>query len=68
LNIRHCIKDNFSSVLKTNYSALYRTRDEYVNLFACNDFSLIEDRQMFDEGCPLNKYPETRLWYYIFRR
>ena len=30
-------------------------------------FDLIEDENMFDDGCPLNKYPETRLRIYRFR-
>lgn len=68
LNGRYYIKDRYSPVLKTNYSAIYRTRDEYLNFFICNGFTLIEDKQMFDEGCPLNKYHETRLWYYIFQK
>jgi ubiquinone/menaquinone biosynthesis C-methylase UbiE len=67
LNGRYYIQDRYSPVLKTNYSAVYRTREEYLIFFVNNGFVLAEDGQMFDEGCPLNKYPETRLRYYIFR-
>jgi ubiquinone/menaquinone biosynthesis C-methylase UbiE len=67
LEKRHEIDDRPSDHLKTRYSATYRTRDEYVRLFEAAGFTLINDENMFDEGCPLNKYPETRLRIYLFR-
>lgn len=66
LEKRHEIDDRPSEHLKALYSATYRTRDEYVRLFAAAGFALIEDENMFDDGCPLNKYPETRLRLYRF--
>lgn len=63
---RHLIENRWSEVLKTDYSAMYRTRDEYVALFREAGFRLAEDADMFEEGCPLNKYPETRLRFYVF--
>jgi hypothetical protein len=63
---RHEICDRYSELLKANYSAIYRTRSEYLELFRAKGFQCIEDGQVFSEGCPLNKYPETRLRYYIF--
>ena len=65
---RHLIENRYSEVLKTNYSAIYRTREEYLKLFARAGFSLVEDGNMFPEDCRLNKYPETRLRFYSFKR
>lgn len=65
---RHEINDRMSEHLQTRYSATYRTRQEYVDLFRRHGFVLQRDENMFDEGCPLNKYPETRLRIYRFRR
>jgi SAM-dependent methyltransferase len=64
---RHEIDHRFSQHLKQHYSAIYRTRDEYVALFAHAGLGLAQDGQMFEESSPLNKYPETRLRYYVFR-
>lgn len=64
---RHEINDRLSQHLQTNYSATYRTRDEYVALFRRHGLALERDENMFEEGCPLNKYPETRLRIYQFR-
>lgn len=64
---RYEINDRYSEHLQTNYSATYRTRDEYIS--ALNDsFDLIKDENMFPEGHPLNKYPETRLHLFLFNR
>lgn len=67
LEKRHEIDDRPSEHLQTLYSATYRTREEYIRLFDAAGFELIGDENMFDEGCPLNKYPETRLRIYRFR-
>ena len=65
---RHEIDDQHSKHLQTLYSATYRTRDEYRRLFAEAGFRLPRDENMFPEGNPLNKYPETRLRVYEFRK
>ena len=64
---RHEIDDKPSAHLKANYSATYRTRSQYIDLFKESGFSLIKDDDMFDDDCPLNKYPETRLRIYLFK-
>ena len=64
---RHQIVNRFSEILKTEYSAIYRTAEEYRQLFAAAGFSLAREDQVFPEGCPLNKFRETRLRYYEFR-
>jgi 2-polyprenyl-3-methyl-5-hydroxy-6-metoxy-1,4-benzoquinol methylase len=63
----HHINNKFSTILNENYSAYYRTRDQYLSLFNESNFDLIQDGQVFAEDCPLNKFPETRLWYYLFK-
>ncbi|MDZ7630574.1 MAG: class I SAM-dependent methyltransferase [Gemmatimonadaceae bacterium] len=68
LGTRHAIDRRWSAHLETEYSAIYRTRDEYVAMFTAAGFRLEEDAPMFPEGHVLNKYPETRLWLYCFRR
>lgn len=64
---RHEINDRYSAHLKTLYSATYRTRDQYLALFQGAGFSLVRDENMFEEGHPLNKYPETRLRLFLFK-
>lgn len=66
LQTRYIIEDKFSENLKSEYSAIYRTRNEYLELFNAAGYNLLEDDQMFPEGFRLNKYPETRLRFYSF--
>jgi 2-polyprenyl-3-methyl-5-hydroxy-6-metoxy-1,4-benzoquinol methylase len=65
---RHEINDRHSEHLGENYSATYRTRDEYLALMKGVGLELERDENMFPEGHPLNKYPETRLRLYLFRK
>jgi ubiquinone/menaquinone biosynthesis C-methylase UbiE len=64
---RHEINNRLSQHLQTNYSATYRTIDQYKALFEEQGFSLLRHENMFPEDCPLNKYPETRLRIYEFK-
>lgn len=64
---RHQITDRWSEGLKAHYSAVYRSREEFLAVFAGAGFRLECDGQVFPEGSPLNKFPETRLRYYLFR-
>ena len=63
---RHGINNRMSEHLEAQYSAIYRTRKEYLTLFGDHGFGIICDENMFSDGCPLNKYPETRLRIYRF--
>jgi hypothetical protein len=63
---RHEINDRLSQHLQSNYSATYRTRQQYLDMFEAAGFRLERDENMFDDGSPLNKYPETRLRIYRF--
>ncbi len=68
VNTRYEINNKFSEHLQEKYSATYRTVAEYIDLFNKNEFKLIKDKNMFPEGHPLNKYPETRLRLFLFRK
>ena len=67
LEERYEIIDQYSEALKTNYSATYRTAGEINSLFEISGFKKLEDGQIFTEGSILNKFPETRLKYYVFK-
>jgi len=67
LPARHVIVDRYSERLRCNYSALYRTTAEIGALFAAAGFACERQGQVFPEGHPLNKFPETRLKYFLFR-
>lgn len=62
------IKNRFSENLQANYSALYRTKQQYIEMFKKGGFNLYEDEDMFDEGNILNKFQETRLRIYLFKK
>jgi len=66
LSGRYEISNVYSEHLDDNYSAIYRTRDEYLSIFAEHGFGLLADEDMFDDGSPLNKHAETRLRVYLF--
>ena len=65
---RHHVIDKYSENLKTEYSALYRTSKEYKRIFESVGFLSLRDEDMFKEGNVLNKYKETRLRIYLFKR
>ena len=65
---RYCINKKYSKKLKAHYSAIYRTREEYISAFSKIGFELVDDTDMFDEGSPLNMHEETRLRLYKFRK
>lgn len=65
---RYELDNVYSPALKTKYSALYRTRNDYIELFKNKNVLLLDDGNMFEENCPLNKFPETRLRFYIFAK
>jgi ubiquinone/menaquinone biosynthesis C-methylase UbiE len=68
INGRHEINDNYSKALNAYYSATYRTADQYISLFESHGFILIKHEDMFEAGSALNKWEETRLRVYQFRK
>ena len=67
LEKRHQIKNKFSKSLQLEYSATYRTTDEYEDLFSKHGFELVSSDDMFKADSPLNKWKETRLRLYEFK-
>ena len=63
---RYEIDDRHSDHLGVPYSATYRTREQYRSLLERAGLRLVRDENMFPEGHPLNKYPETRLRLFLF--
>ena len=68
VNGRYIIDKEYSDRLETTYSAIYRTREELIEIFKKIGFQLIKDEDMFPEGSVLNKFPNTRLRIYKFVR
>ena len=68
LKERYVIEKEYSERLQTMYSATYRTKEEYVSMFAKAGFELLQDEDMFEEGSPLNKFKESRLRIYKFEK
>jgi len=62
------INNRYSANLQAEYSATYRTAEQYEAIFARYGFSLTRSENMFPEGHMLNKYPETRLRLYHFEQ
>jgi SAM-dependent methyltransferase len=58
---RFVIKQQYSERLKCDYSAIYRTREEYDRLFARHGFKKTYDCDMYPIQSTLNKWKETRL-------
>ncbi|SHL35643.1 Methyltransferase domain-containing protein [Roseovarius litoreus] len=65
---RHEINQKMSDHLGLEYSAIYRTREDYMQLFLDIGLECRHEQNMFPEGHPLNKYPETRLRLYRFEK
>lgn len=67
-NEQYEINNQYSEHLNTMYSAVYRTREEYISSIENNSFCLLHDENMFPEGHKLNKYKETRLHLFLFKK
>lgn len=66
LGSRHEIDKKYSQALKCDYSAIYRTPAEFKSIMAKAGLRCLQDGQIFPEGSIHNKFPETRLWSYVF--
>ena len=68
---RLTLKDFYSEELKSDYNAIYRTRDEYIKLFEDSlipaGFSVTDEGFMFDDDS-LNNRKETIQYYFILER
>lgn len=63
---RYEIVDKYSEALKDKYSAIYRTREELLDILNKYGFKLENDENMFDDESGLNIYKETKLRIYRF--
>lgn len=68
IETKYEIRNQFSTSLQLEYSATYRTNDEYKDLFFKHGFELVSSQDMFENGSPLNKWKETRLRLYEFKK
>lgn len=66
LDRRHVIENRWSTAMESNYSALYRLPEEFIQLF--KKLRLVERGHFFPDGSPLNKWKETRLHFYLFAK
>jgi len=64
----HSIIGKHSEQLNAEYNAYYRTRRNYIEIFNQIGFKLINDDDMFNDSSGLNKWPETILRIYLFRK
>jgi SAM-dependent methyltransferase len=62
------INDRMSKDLGVSYSAIYRSREQFTTAFERAGFHLVRDENIFPEGHPLNKFPETRMRLFLFNR
>ncbi len=67
---RLTLKKQFSDELGEEYSAIYRTRDELVEIFETalinKGFVIDEENYLFEDG--LNNRKETRQYYFVLKR
>lgn len=68
LEHRHAIENKWSEATQSDYSALYRQKHEFEDIFCNLGLELLEHGGVFPPDSPLNKWPETRLFFYIFRK
>ena len=68
INQKFLLDSKKSKDLKLEYSAVYRTRTEYDNIFVNkNDFEKIYDEDMYPEETKLNVRRETKLRIAIYK-
>lgn len=65
LERRYVINKRYSPALGCDYSAVYRTDAEIMELFAAHGLRCRDSAAVFPEGHALNKFPETRLHCFV---
>ena len=63
---RYEIKNRFSEELNTNYSAVYRTEEDFRKKFQNEKFEYIESYWFHNDDSKFNKWKETRLKFFAF--
>tara|TARA_Y100000589_G_C27197775_1_gene647764 strand:+ start:6020 stop:6709 length:690 start_codon:yes stop_codon:yes gene_type:complete len=64
----YLLNNKYSKELQTIYSAIYRTETKIINNFKKNNFKLLTNDWMHSNGSKFNKWEETRLKLFSFRR
>ena len=68
INKEYILDNVYSSELKTNYSAIYRTEENIINAFKLNNFVVKTNEWLHPDNSKFNKWKETRLKVISFRR
>jgi 2-polyprenyl-3-methyl-5-hydroxy-6-metoxy-1,4-benzoquinol methylase len=66
LNKDYTLNNKYSGALDDNYSAIYRTPENYKKIFEGLGFKLLEEQDMFTDESGLNKWQETKLRVMVF--
>ena len=64
----YTIRGRYSEGLQADYSAHYRTARQYIDSFARAGFEIVRHQNMYADGSVFNKWKETILRVYEFRR
>lgn len=64
----YTISSRYSEGLQADYSAHYRTAGQYIDSFAQAGFEIVRHQNMYADGSVFNKWKETILRVYEFRR
>lgn len=62
------VHNEYSEAIKDYYSAIYREKNEYINIMNKYGFTLDKDEDYFNDSTGLNVFKETRLRIYEFRK
>lgn len=65
---RYTIDAKYSEKLGTDYSSIYRTEEELVGPIEDVGFRLEEDMEFYNDESGLNKWDQTILRFYVFKR
>ena len=68
INKRYILDNVFSEELQMNYSAIYRTESEIIENFKKFKFSISDKKWFHPDGSKFNKWDETRLKLFTFKR
>ena len=68
LKNRYILDNVFSKELQMNYSAIYRTENEIIENFKEIGFSIANNKWLHPDGSKFNKWAETRLKLFTFKR
>ena len=65
---KYILNNVFSEELQMNYSAIYRTENEIIDSFKKVRFSISNKKWLHSDGSKFNRWKETRLKLFTFKR